>query len=269
MPKKKFKQPYVDSNTVAELSKKLLEANSRLKEAENERRIMLENISHDLRAPLTAMRSTIDLLKERSSDGKFSYSSKETDELLSILDRRSQNLEELVQNLYFLTKLENGSERLNFEKVPVDFFLEDYFFSTDIDDKYKERELELKIQENSDVMIYIDVNKFTRVLDNLFTNALKYSEKGASIILGASYFEDKVAIFVKDTGIGIPDDAIEHVFERTYRVSKARTPSTASGSGLGLSIAQNIILQHGGNIYCESTLGEGSTFTIELPIVKE
>ena len=262
MPKKVFEQPDVDSNTVAELSKKLLEANLELQRSENERRKIFENISHDLRAPLTAIRSTIDLLMETERDEKNAN-------LLKILDKRAQNLEELVQNLYYLTKLENGSEKLVFEELPVSFFLEEYFFSAEIDERYADRKLSIEVPEYLDVMVLADANKITRVLDNLFTNAWKYSDSGAEIILGAYSDEEYVSIYVKDSGVGIPKEAIPHVFDRTFRVSKARTPSENSGSGLGLSIVKSIILQHGGSVACESSIGEGSTFTIKLPLIKK
>ena len=114
----------------------------------------------------------------------------------------------------------------------------------------------------------MDTDHFYRVLDNLFTNALKYSLEDATITLGAMLSSDKknVIIFVRDTGIGIPASSIQKIFERSYMVSSARTPSS-SGTGLGLSIAKTIIERHNGDIWCESKEGHGSTFYLSLPIL--
>jgi signal transduction histidine kinase len=103
------------------------------------------------------------------------------------------------------------------------------------------------------------------VLDNLFTNARKYSDEGSTIILGAGEGDGYAYFYVKDNGQGIPKDAIPYIFDRTFRVSGARTPSKESSSGLGLAITKSIVEQHGGSISCESVLGEGSTFTVRIP----
>lgn len=261
--KRRFEQPGVDSNTVAELSQKLLEANAKLQEAELERKLMLENISHDLRAPLTAIRSAIDYIKSRK-DGS-DVSAQELSDMLKLIDNRAQTLEVLVHDLYYLTCIENGRDELKLQKVPLAQFLEEYFFAAQIDDRYAQRELMFSVPEDYDRDVMIDVGKMSRVLDNLFTNARKYSEAGAEIELGVDTNSDMAVFYVRDTGIGIPKDAIEHIFDRTFRVSGARTPGGESSSGLGLSIVKSIVAQHEGRIWCESTLGSGSCFFVELP----
>ena len=261
--KRKFEQPGVDSNTVAELSKKLLEANAKLQEAELERKLMLENISHDLRAPLTAIRSAIDYIKSKEEGS--GTSPEELGDMLRLIDNRAQTLEALVQDLYYLTCIENGRDELKLQRVPIAQFLEEYFFAAQIDDRYAKRNLICEIPEDYDKEVQIDVGKMSRVLDNLFTNARKYSEEGADIELGVDTKADTAVFYVRDTGIGIPEDAIEHIFDRTYRVSGARTPDRERSSGLGLSIVKSITAQHGGRIWCESTLGKGSCFYVELP----
>ena len=267
--KKKFEQPNVDSNTVAELSAMLIEANNKLHLAELERTAMLENISHDLRAPLTAIRSTIDYLKQKSEDGKLEISEDETKSMINLLDVRARTLEVLVQDLYYLTCIESGRDDLSLQEVPLAQFLEEYFFAAEIDDKYNKKNLQLDVHEDMDALVNIDTAKMSRVLDNLFTNARKYSDDGATITLGAYVQDDFVFCFVRDTGYGIPKDSIDKVFKRTYRVSSSRTPSKENSSGLGLAIAKSIVQQHGGEIACESELGKGSTFTIKLPVIKE
>lgn len=264
--KKTFEQPIVAENTIEELSRKLLKANEELKKAENSRKMMLENISHDLRAPLTAIRSTIDYFKHKSYEEKLSLSIDEMNYLLSVLDVRTKTLEVLINDLYYLTVLESNQNVFDFVKIPLGQFLEEYFFSLEIDERYVDYVLRLDFPENFEVTVNIDVAKMSRVLDNLFTNARKYSDLGTTITLGAMPKEEMVCFYVKDNGRGIPKDAIQYIFERTYRVSESRTPDKEAGSGLGLSIAKTIVIRHGGNISCVSKEGEGSCFFVDLPM---
>lgn len=265
--KKKFEQPSVASDTVAELSAKLLEANIKLKQAERERTLMIENISHDLRAPLTAIRSTVDYMREKSKDGRMDVPEEDRKAMLNLLDVRTRTLEVLVNDLYYMTCIESGREEFNFVTVPLAQFLEEYYFAAEIDDKYEGYELKLEVPEDLDALVSIDVAKFSRVLDNLFTNAGKYTDAGSTITLGAGCEDGYAYFYVKDNGKGISEDALPYIFDRTFRVSGARTPGKASGSGLGLSIVKSIVHQHGGEVWCESVLGKGSTFTVRIPVV--
>jgi signal transduction histidine kinase len=266
--KKTFERPHVDSNTVAVLSQKLLEANNELKKAEEDRKNMLENISHDLRTPLTAIRSTIDYLTQRISCDDNKISQDELSSYLKILDNRAKTLEVLVQDLFLLTCLDSGREELHFEKVPVVQFLEEFFFAVEIDEKFSDNTLILDVDEKIDAIIYADVGKMSRVLDNLFSNARKYSDVGSTITLGCYTVKDFAYIYVKDNGYGIPKEDIPYIFNRTYRVSQARTPEKETSNGLGLSIVQSIVMHHKGEITCNSKEGEGSIFTIKLPLTE-
>ena len=266
--KKTFEQPYVASDTVAELSKKLLEANNNLKKAETERKMMLENVSHDLRAPLTAIRSTVDYLMQHFENESEMLSNDEIKSYLKLLDNRTKTLEVLIHDLFFMTCLESGREEFKFERIPLSQFLEELFFATQIDEKFDKYNLILDVPDNLDVYINADAAKLSRVLDNLFNNARKYSEEGTSITLGAYVKDDKAFFYVKDNGYGIPQDALPYIFDRTFRATDSRTPENESGHGLGLAIAKSIIARHAGRITCESKEGKGSTFTVEIPIYK-
>jgi signal transduction histidine kinase len=265
--KKEFEQPSVVSDTVAELSKKLIEVNKKLKDSENERTKMIENISHDLRAPLTAIRSTVDYLMQKSHGQQIDITSEEIRSMLRLMDRRVRALENMVHDLYLLTCIDSGREEFKFKEIPFFQFLEEYYYSVEMDDKYEGYELVMDIPEDIDTLVKLDPEKMSRVLDNLFTNARKYSAVGSRITLGASQNGDMLSFYVEDTGSGIPEDAIPYVFDRTYRVSGARTPSEDSGSGLGLAISKSVVTAHDGEIKCESTLGKGSKFTVYLPKV--
>ena len=261
--KNKFHTPEIENETIEELSMKLLKANEQLKAEQKKRTEMLSNISHDLRAPLTAIRSAVDLLcsgQELSAED-YAFS-------LNIIERRTKNLEDLINDMYYLFCVEDTSKELNYEKIDVLPFLEEYFFDLEADKKKKKKILSLDVPDDLDCKISIDIQKMIRVLDNLMTNAAKYSRDDASITLKAETLDKKhILISVIDTGIGIPSEAIPHVFDRTYTVSSSRTPESATGSGLGLSIVKAIIERMNGEVTCESTEDVGSTFTISLPVV--
>ena len=276
MERKKFSEPQL--NTIEGLTAKLLEVNHKLQESEAARSRMLENISHDLRAPLTAIRSAVDYLTDIKDDSELDGN--EIRQIANLLDMRTRTLEVLVSDLYYLTSLDNVNNALKLEQVPLGAFLEEYFLSATIDEKYDERKLDMQIPEGFEYEVMMDVSRLTRVLDNLFTNALKYSNSGDEITLKAYVPEraelqtvieeydgaEYAAFSVIDTGIGIDAEKVGKVFERTFMVSDARTPSQTTGSGLGLAIAKGIVEKHGGRITCQSEIGKGSCFTVYLRI---
>ncbi len=265
--KKVFEQPDVNQSTVEELSQKLLEANIKLQKTEAERKKVLENISHDLRAPLTAIRSAVDYLMTKNENGTLNIKTKEVDEVLGLIDSRTRTLEVLIQDLYYLTCLESNRDDFKAKEIPLAQFLEEYFFAVELDEKYKNKKMILNVPEDYGQIVSIDPAKMSRVLDNLFTNARKYSEDGAEIELGVVDVPDKACFYVRDSGYGISEEDLEKIFVRTYKVSASRTPTDEASSGLGLAIVKSVVEQHGGRVWCESRLGEGSSFFVELPIV--
>lgn len=278
MPDKKsaFLGAEVESNTIETLSMKLLQAtdqltkanrdlsekNDALAESERKRKEMLANISHDLRAPITAIRSSLDLLS--------SYDEIPTDELkstLGLINRRVSTLESLIQDMYFLFCVEDETRPFEFETVEIAPFLESYFYDAIIDTRYDSHDMQLDIPVDLSGSISIDIQKTIRVLDNLFTNAAKYSGEGSSITLSARIQGDKAIISVTDNGVGIPAESLSHIFERTYTVSRSRTPGLEPGSGLGLAIVKAVTEKQSGSIRCESEENKGSSFIIELPVM--
>lgn len=265
MAKQHFKKPEIQ--TIEALSAELMmtnqllnEANQQLKEAEQERSEMIANISHDLRAPITAIRNTVDYLRSGHEISTEDYQS-----ALLLLDKRTSSLEHLIQDFFLLVSIDNHKKVFHQTELEAAPFLEEYYFSALADSKYDDRELILEVDEDLKAVICIDPEAFIRVLDNLFTNALKYSHSGASIALGALRNEHTLDIYVRDTGIGIPKDSINRVFDRSYTVSDSRTPEGVSGCGLGLAIVKSIVEQQNATISCKSQLDVGSTFTISLP----
>lgn len=264
--KSKFIEPEL---TVSELSRALYKANQQLSdtnqkliEAKRERDEIFANISHDLRSPITAIRNTLELIKSSENMSK-----EELNKMLELIDKRSHYLEDLINDVFLLSSLDIKKE-IHPEKLNIGMFLEEFYFTTETDNKFAKRELILDVPQDFPHDVNIDPNLFLRVLDNLFSNALKYSNDNASITLGVTLKNaSTVQIYIKDTGIGMAKEHLEHIFERTYRIDEARTPGSSGGCGLGLAIVKSIVDMHKGEIYCESTIGKGSTFYIELPTV--
>ena len=269
--RKKFSEP--ELNVIEELSAKLLVANEKLRKSEEKRTKMLENISHDLRAPLTAIRSAVDYLLTVSTEEETDKD--ELRQIGSLLHERTKILENLIQDLYYLTCLDNKAESFDMSDIPLGQFLEEYFYMAEMDARYEDKKLNFDVSPSLTCVVRMDSGKMTRALDNLLINVAKYSPAGASITLGAFMTKAKedagpcAAIYIKDTGIGMTGEDLDKIFERLYMVSDARTPSGTSGSGLGLSIVKSIVEKHGGKITCMSELERGSCFMIYLPVVNE
>lgn len=274
---KAFQSPNLETKSVEELTSELLEAHSKLQALQKEREMMLANISHDLRSPITAIRSAVDLALSSEN-----LSPSETNKILSLIDRRTASLEDLINDMYFLFSVEDASRNLNLISLDACTFLEEYYYDAIIDSRYDRFDMQLDVANDLNCTINIEPQKIVRVLDNLMTNAAKYAgEKATFIRLSAHICESspknntknngfstsgsQLIISVSDNGNGIAPEALPHIFTRTYTVSNARTPGESSGSGLGLSIARAIVERHNGTISAESTLGEGTTFTVSLP----
>ena len=266
MEKKKFELPNL---TIEELSEelvitnlKLTQANEKLRQAEQARNEMFSNISHDLRSPITAIKNSVELLSDMTD-----YSPEKIKPLLAIMNKRINTLEQLINDIFLLVSLDNNCKEMKLEPIPLGFFLEEFFFSRDADSHYQDRTLRLFVAEDLDVLVLAEPHGLERVLDNLFTNAYKYSKPGDTISLNAEVKQDRVIVSVSDTGIGIATENLDKIFDRCFIVEKARTPGVSS-TGLGLAITKSIIEHFHGSIWCESTLGEGSTFSFSLPIHK-
>ena len=265
MNTKIFVSPEIENSTIEELSRQLLKANNELKQLQEEREIMFANISHDLRAPMTAIRSALDLFFSEENPDEA-----EMRKTLELINRRAKTLESLVNDMYYLYKVSSEKKECSYEEIEAIPFLEEYYFDLQINSTYEKFKLELEIDPDSECRFKIDVQEMVRVLDNLFSNAARYSGEGSVITLKAGKSDDgkKINIIIRDNGRGIPKEKLPYIFMRTYTVSDSRTPlSNDSGSGLGLAIVKTIIEKHGGTISCESKIGEGTEFFICLPIL--
>ena len=249
------------SHALYEVNLKLQAANNKLKEQEQARLEFYANISHDLRAPVTALSNSIEYMLSNKN-----LSPEETQEALLIMQKRTGYMEHLIHDIFLLSSLDSSNSKVHKENVDMGFFLEDYFYMCEADSRYEHANLYLELPDDLQLTLHIDPALMQRVLDNLFTNALKYSKDVPYITLGAYIEHHDLIIYVADQGIGIANEHLEKIFDRSYMVQKSRTPDTTSSSGFGLSIVKSIIEHHNGTISCESELGKGSRFIIRLPL---
>lgn len=278
MKKSSYHEPAIESDSLETLSLKLIKTtaalartNAELKAARSAQLDMLANISHDLRAPIAALRSSLDLL---NSD--IVLDGTERRNLLALMDRRTHTLETLINDLYLLFSLKVNHAAFHFEAIDAAYFLNEYYLMTKLDQKYEERDFTLTLADTWQATLNIDIQRLILALDNLVGNAWKFTAPGGRIALMAAGNPDRqtLTIEVADDGIGIPADSLERIFDYTYTVSSARTPAqppsgsdTAgqASSGLGLSIVKGIAEAHHGRIDCRSQLGRGSVFSLTLP----
>lgn len=240
---------------------KLTEANIRLLDSEKKRSELLANISHDLRSPISTLRGYVEYL--------LSFNQPDQEEVLFILNQMNykfHSLDYLLNEMFMITSLDSSEDKIILKPYLIKKCLEDYFLSCERDKNFAHRQLSLEIPVDLSCYVLLNLEMFVRALDNLFSNALKYSKEQDEIVLGAAFSENEIIIAISDTGIGIKEDMLTRIFERTFMISDSRTPESAKGCGLGLSIAASIMEKHEGRIWCESTFGKGSTFYLSLPI---
>ncbi len=228
---------------------------SELTRLEHVRRDFVANASHELRTPLTAIRGFAETILNNAS-----LSSAEQRSYIEIIDRHARRLGNLVGDLLELSKIESREANLEFASVNVEALSR--ALVADAGDRFSKQELEVRSQGS--VQAWADPLAVEQVLTNLLDNAVKYTEPGGRICLAIQGSDTWVQVRISDTGIGIPPSDLSHIFERFYRVDKARSRALG-GTGLGLSIVRHLVESLGGEISVESVLGEGTTFTFTLP----
>ena len=231
---------------------------------ERERRLFVSNVSHELRTPLTSVKSYLEALDEGAL-----YDPVAPDFIKVSLDETNRMMR-MVTDLLHLSRIDNATTQLDVELINFTAFITfilnrfDKMRSQDDEKKY---ELVRDYPINS-VWIEIDTDKMTQVSDNILNNAIKYSPDGGKITVSMKTTDDQMILSIKDQGLGIPKQDLPKIFDRFYRVDRARSRAQG-GTGLGLAIAKEIIKQHNGFIWAKSEYGKGSTFTIVLPYDKD
>ncbi|MBQ0139091.1 MAG: cell wall metabolism sensor histidine kinase WalK [Kurthia sp.] len=224
---------------------------------EMERREFVSNVSHELRTPLTTMRSYLEALAEGAWEDKEIAPT-----FLNVTRTETERMIRLVSDLLQLSRMDSREYELNTDFV--DFVK---FFNRIINRFEMSKSKEVKfIRELPKQPIYveIDTDKITQVIDNIISNALKYSPDGGYIRFKLTSDEETILVEIKDTGMGIPPENVDRIFDRFYRVDKARARSMG-GTGLGLAISREMINAHGGRIWAKSVEGKGTSIFFTLP----
>ncbi|HID94795.1 MAG TPA: PAS domain S-box protein [Candidatus Latescibacteria bacterium] len=231
---------------------------TKLKQLEKQRREFVVNVSHELKTPLTSIKGFVETLVEGGiSDPENSM------KFLKIIQQHTERLDNLVNDLLELSSIESGELPMNFEKIRLKELIAHTVAS--FSDRLSQKNQLLNIAVTpEDLDGWIDEEKMHWALSNLLDNAHKYTPSGGQIEISATQELDRVKIEVSDNGEGIPKEHLPRIFERFYRVDKARSRQLG-GTGLGLAIVKHIVLAHGGEISVESKVGVGTTFTIYLP----
>ncbi len=229
-----------------------------LKKLERIRAEFVANVSHELKTPLTAIKGFVETLKVSAKEDPTAV-----ERFLDIIDKQAQRLENLVNDLLILSSIEFKEAKMNFTPEPLNKIITSVVTLQKKTIDGKGHQVIVEIPENLP-NILADRQRMEQVFLNLLDNAVKFTPAGGKITIQARWEKPYVCVEVKDNGVGIPAEHLSRVFERFYRVDKARSRE-AGGTGLGLSIVRQIISAHQGKIEVESILDSGSTFRIFLP----
>ena len=231
---------------------------------ERERRLFVSNVSHELRTPLTSVKSYLEALDEGA------LSEPVAPDFIKVSLDETNRMMRMVTDLLHLSRIDNASSHLDVELINFTAFITfilNRFDQIRGQDEEKKYEL-VRDYPITSVWIEIDTDKMTQVIDNILNNAIKYSPDGGKITVTMKTTDDQMILSISDQGLGIPKQDLPRIFDRFYRVDRARSRAQG-GTGLGLSIAKEIIKQHKGFIWAKSEYGKGSTFTIVLPYDKD
>ncbi len=220
------------------------------------RKQFVADVSHELRTPITTIKTYSETLLDIDDETVKR-------EFLNVIIKECDRMTRLISDLLYLSRLDSGENILKIEEINISELVRFVCEKMRIHAKKKNQKLLCSAEEN--VVIEADRDRLEQVLINLINNAVVYVQEGGQIEVGLEKDEENVKITVKDNGPGIPEEDLPRIFERFYRVDKARSRSLG-GSGLGLSIAEEIVKAHGGKILVESKEGAGTTFTVVLPL---
>jgi two-component system phosphate regulon sensor histidine kinase PhoR len=226
---------------------------------EKTRRDFIANVSHELRTPLTSIQGYTETLLDSTLDNGH------VREFLEIVRKNAARMSRLTEDLLTLARVESGETRFDVQPTSPEKLLNDAVES--FRDLARAQGMELSIEDVVDTPVNADREAVHQVFSNLIENAMKYAGSGGKIVLGARPAENGVQFYVRDFGPGIASEHLPRLFERFYRVDKARSRESG-GTGLGLAIAKHITLAHSGTIHAESELNHGSVFLFTLPTVK-
>ena len=231
---------------------------TRLKQLERTREEFVANVSHELRTPLSLIKGYVETLLDGARNNP-----EVSERFLRIIERNTNRLDLLIQDLLTISALESGRIKLNLQQVDLHTVAEKIL--SDLHSRADNKNMKL-VNELPVLPTRADADRLDQVLANLVDNAIKYGRTNGKVSIGSRKLDDgMLEIFVQDDGPGIPAEALERVFERFYRVDKARSRDQG-GTGLGLSIVKHIVQAHGGEVRVVSEVGKGATFFFTLPV---
>jgi len=223
---------------------------------EKTRRDFIANVSHELRTPLTSIQGYAETLLDSNSENDHSR------EFLEIIRKNASRMSRLTEDLLTLARVESGEHRFDVQPTnPLELLNEAV---ESFREKARTHGMELQVENSAEALVDADREAIHQVFSNLIDNAIKYAASGGRVSLGAHPTEYGIQFYVRDFGVGIPSEHLPRLFERFYRVDKARSRESG-GTGLGLAIAKHIVFAHGGKIRAESELNHGSVFYFTLP----
>jgi len=238
-----------------------------IERADQTRRDFIANVSHELRTPLTSISGYVETLLEGNE--QISHQARE---FLAIILKNATRMNRLTEDLLALANVESGDYKLTLQSMRASAIVADAIDS--LTGMVLDSDLTLEAAGTTDALVLADADALNQVFGNLIENAMKYGKSGKRVLVGAQLLPGRdadqkmVEFFVRDFGPGIPSVHLDRIFERFYRVDKARSRESG-GTGLGLAIVKHIVMAHGGSIRAESELGSGVTFHFTLPCAPE
>lgn len=234
---------------------------TRIEAAEKSRRDFIANVSHELRTPLTSIQGYVETLVEDPDPNPET-----TREFLGIIYKNATRMNRLTEDLLALASVESPDYKLARQPIRASALVQDAIEA--LGGIVVDSGVELELAGAPDAQVMADPDAMNQIFGNLIENALKYGKSGKRILVGARELENEVEFFVQDFGPGMASEHLERIFERFYRIDKARSRDSG-GTGLGLAIVKHLVQAHGGRAWAESELGAGAAFHFTLPVVAQ
>lgn len=249
--------PITGTDEATQLARSFNNMADQLKDLEATRRDFVSNVSHELRSPLTSMRGFLEAMQD-GTIGREEY-----DKYIDVVLSETRRMTTMVNDLLDLARIESGKTAIKLEIFDINELIRRTLITFEARIYDQQMEVEVKFAQEQ-YFVEADSAQISQVLRNIIDNAIKYSPPRSKLRIATYALRKEVYVSIQDSGQGIPEEDVPHVFDRFYKVEKAHTPTKQSGTGLGLSIVKRIIDQHGQTITLKSVRGKGSNFTFTL-----